>query len=121
MAGERVLVGTDYLWKCEMFGCESPELVQGLCHHHCVVCPKCGEHPCNGLVDEPICNVCIMAFRPRRRRTNEIGLSAARVMPSAWWSDKERGTTQDRLTVTIARQNSPARQPSATDPLAGVF
>ena len=60
----RVYVNGEWLWKCEAIGCNSPELVQGLCHHHCAVCPECSEGPCNGLVENPICNVCIMAFAP---------------------------------------------------------
>lgn len=62
----RVFVNGTWLWKCEILGCDQPELAQGHCHHHCATCPRCNEGPCNGLVDEPICNVCIWEFAPER-------------------------------------------------------
>lgn len=49
---------------CDVYLCFYPELVQGMCHHHAAICPQCGERPCNGLVPEPMCNVCINAFAP---------------------------------------------------------
>lgn len=58
----RVLIEGNWVWKCEK--CGEPELTQGLCFDHCIVCPKCNENPCNGSVDDPECNVCIEAYRP---------------------------------------------------------
>ena len=46
---------------CDFEDCAEPELTQGRCYDHCILCPRCGTNPCNGSVPDPYCNNCIQA------------------------------------------------------------